>query len=572
KHIEGKETMVLLPQLLTKVVESIPFPKSMRWANYDLRFARPIQWLVALFDGAIVPFALENVKSSNLSWGHRFLNNQPFAVQNLDSLLQAAEAHSVILDPEKRKALIRSQAEQLAADVGGTVLEDEELLDEVANLVEFPVTLRGSFAPAFLDVPRDVLITSMREHQRYFAIVDSQNALLPYFIVVANNRAHDQAVVVKGNERVLTARLTDARFFFEEDRKTTLAARVEGLKQVVYQVKLGTLYEKTARLQMLMTYLASKTAPELAEKADRAALLCKTDLLTTMVGEFPALQGTMGREYALREGEDPEVAQALSEHYLPVSAQGGLPTSKVGALLSIADKMDSIVGCFGVGLIPTGTADPYALRRQALGIIRIILEQGLRLSLPELIETSCRLLAAKITTREEDICRDVLDFIRGRFYHRLTAQTYAYDVVEAVSAVNFADLVDVVARIEALQAMKGRPDFEPLAVAFKRIANIIAAHPAGAVHPELLTESAEKELHQAFQSREGTVRRLIASGDYAASLNELASLKPAVDGFFDGVLVMCDDERIKQNRLALLATIASLFRQIADFSKVVTEK
>ncbi|MCX8011801.1 MAG: glycine--tRNA ligase subunit beta, partial [Desulfobacterota bacterium] len=314
KTIEGKETLSLLPEILKKVILNIPFPKYMRWADLDLRFARPIKWILAIFNKVIIPVDFDNLKSSNQSWGHRFLSNKPFEVFDLKSYQQIAEEHFVNPDPEKRKELIKNTAQRLAEEVGGKELDDEELLTEVGNLVEYPVVLRGSFSPLFLNLPPEVIISSLREHQKYFAVVDSQGNLLPYFIVVANNIPRDPKVVIKGNERVLSARLADAQFFFQEDRKKTLFERREALKSVVYQVKLGSMYDKVMRLEELAGYLASQIAPSLIEKVKRAAFLCKSDLLTEMVGEFPKLQGVIGREYAKLEGEDPEVAEAIYEH------------------------------------------------------------------------------------------------------------------------------------------------------------------------------------------------------------------------------------------------------------------
>lgn len=572
KAIIGKETSSLLPELLSKVVLAIPFPKSMRWADLDMRFARPVQWLLALYNGAVVPLRMEHLTSADQSWGHRFLDNRPFPVRDLSSYLEQAEAHCVIPEPEKRMALVAKEARRLAHEVGGTLREDEELLQEVANLVEYPVVLRGSFSPRFLDLPREVLVSSMREHQRYFAVEDGNGALLPYFIVVSNNQAKDPQVVVKGNERVLTARLADARFFFDADRKLPLAQRVEGLREVVYQLKLGSVYDKVTRLKALGTYLAEALHTQCAPQLTRAADLCKTDLLTAMVGEFPSLQGIVGREYALRDGESPDVARAIHEHYLPTSGQGELPASIVGSLLSVVDKIDSIVGCFGIGLIPTGTADPYALRRQALGVIRIILERAFSVDLPALIDESLRLFAGKLTRNPQDTKKEVVEFIRTRFHHRLTAGEFSYDVVEAVTATGFVDMVDSFERIKALQEMKARPDFEPLAMTFKRVANIVAASSVKAVDPQRLSEDAEKTLYASLQGVETTVRELIATRTYREALNQLAALKAPVDSFFEKILVMSEDESLRANRLALLGRIASLFQGIADFAKIVTEK
>ena len=571
KKIFGKETVSLLPEFLEKVIFTIPFPKSMRWANSDVRFVRPIKWILALFNNMIIPLSIDTVKSSNQSWGHRFLSNKFFTVHDVASYLQQTEENFVMPEIEKRKARIQKDAQQLAEDVGGKVLDDEDLLDEVANLIEYPVTLRGSFAPVFLELPRDVLISSMREHQKYFALIDGQGALLPYFIVVSNNQARDPQVVIKGNERVLSARLTDAQFFFREDRKKALFDRVDALKHVVYQVKLGSMYDKVVRLTEITSHLVQAVNPALAQKTQRAALLCKTDLLTAMVGEFPSLQGTMGREYALLEGEDPDVAQALYEHYLPTTRKGILPASVIGSLLSIAEKMDNIVGCFSIGLIPTGTADPYALRRQALGIINIILEKSFHLHLPNLLSRSIELFAAKANRGLDAIQDEVLEFIRVRFLNQLTAQGFDHDVVEAASSTGFVDMVEVFERIKALQELKKQPDFQPLAITFKRIVNIIGSRAYEEVNPSLLTEEAEKNLYDTYQKGAIKINHLIETRDYPAALNHLAGLKPAVDNFFDGVMVMCEDQAVKANRLALLGKVAALFRGVADFAKIITE-
>ena len=571
KKVEGKEAIYLLPELLERIVLSIPFPKSMRWADFDMRFARPLQWILAIFNGATVPLHLENLTSSNTSRGHRFLGNKSFAVHDLQSYLQLTQAHFVIPEIEKRKERIQNEVRKLAEEAGGVVLEDEGLLDIVTNLVEYPVALRGSFDQRFLSLPRDVLISSMREHQKYFSVVDAQGTLLPYFIVVTNNQVLNPQVVVKGNERVLSARLADARFFFDEDRKTTLAERVMGLKHVVYQAKLGSMYDKVSRIQELTGILSREIDNELVAIVQRAAFLCKADLLTEMVGEFPALQGIVGREYALLEGELPEVAEAIYEHYLPTSGKGDVPASVVGSLLSIADKVDNIVGCFAVGLTPTGTADPHALRRQALGIMSIIREKGFHINLTTLIEQSMALLDIELCRSEDEIKREVLDFIRARFHHRLTSSGYTYDVVEAVTSAHFTDLVDVLERIKALQEIKRHPDFEPLVITFKRVANIIASAPHDNVDPRLCEEEAEKALYDSCEKARSTVDQLIGARDYPGALSHLVTLKPAVDRFFDEVLVMCENEQIKVNRLGLLRRVAALFRRFADFSKIVTE-
>jgi glycyl-tRNA synthetase beta chain len=376
KQETGRQTRLILAEMLPKLIGEIPFKKSMRWGDLDVRFARPIHWIVALFDNSVVPFSFGNITSGDLSRGHRFMANNPFPVRDYAHYLEECERHFVIPDPEKRKKIIRRETHRMAESAGGRLLPDEGLLEEVTYLAEYPSVVAGTFPTEFLQVPKEVLITSMRSHQRYFSIVDVDGKLMPGFITVNNTLTEDPSVVVKGNERVLRARLSDARFFFDEDRKVKLEARVESLKSVVYQQKLGTSFEKMERFRALAKSLADFLDPAISGNVEQTACLCKADLVSGMVGEFPEVQGIMGREYALLEGIEPAVANAIAEHYLPTQAGGELPASDIGAIVSICDKLDTICGCFGVGLIPTGSADPYALRRSAIGIINIILDKG----------------------------------------------------------------------------------------------------------------------------------------------------------------------------------------------------
>lgn len=563
----GRPTAELLTEILPRLIGNIPFKKSMRWGDLDARFARPIHWIVALFDGIVVPFSFGNIESGTMSRGHRFMGNQPFPVRDFAHYLDECERHFVIPDPARRKEIICREIIRVAKAAGGRVLPDEELLEQVSYLVEYPSAVHGTFSPDFLEVPREVLITSMRSHQRYFSIVDDNNKLLPGFITINNTLTEDPSVVVKGNERVLRARLSDARFFFEEDKKVPLENRVESLKSVVYQAKLGTSYEKMERFRALAEELADRLNPAVKAKAGRAAFLCKADLVSGMVGEFPEVQGIMGREYALLQGEDGEVAAAIAEHYLPTQAGGELPASDIGAFVSVADKLDTICGCFGVGLIPTGSADPYALRRSALGIINIILDKGYPVSLRSLVDKALDLLAAKLTRKREEVFADVMNFFLGRFVN-LMADRYPADVVDAVVAVSFEDLVRAAAKIKALAEFKGRPDFEPLAVAFKRVCNIVKEPVEASVDEQLFRDGAETELHRAYQSVAGAVTAKVAGEDYLAALTEIAALKGTVDDFFDKVMVMAEDERVRTNRLALLQEVKGLFRDIADFAKI----
>jgi len=563
----GRPAHELLSEILPRLVAAIPFRKSMRWGDLDVRFARPVHWIVALFDGIVVPFTFGGIESGGVSRGHRFMANQPFPVRDLAHYLDECERHFVIPDPARRREIIRRETHRVAKAAGGQLMPDEGLLEEVTYLVEYPSAVHGTFDPSFLEVPKEVLITSMRSHQRYFSVTDQDGRLLPVFITIPNTLAEDPSVVVKGNERVLRARLSDARFFFDEDRKVPLEQRVEALKSVVYQQKLGTSYEKLERFRELALWLAAELAPSQADKVRRAATLCKADLVTGMVGEFPEVQGIMGREYALHDGEDPEVADAIAEHYLPTQAGGELPSSAIGALVSLADKMDTICGCFGVGLIPTGSADPYALRRSAIGIINIMMDKGYRTPLESFVGKSLDLLAPRITRPRTEVRADVLEFFRARFVN-LLADRFPADAVDAVVSAGFSDPVDAAEKIAALAEFKRRPDFEPLAIAFKRVCNIVKGGVDLPMDAALFQETAEERLHAAFRAVAGNVAARVAERDYLAALSEIAALKESVDGFFDKVMVMAEDERVRNNRLALLTGIARMFGAIADFSKI----
>jgi len=563
----GRETSELLTEMLPRLLGALPFKKSMRWGDLETRFARPIHWIVSLFDGVVVPFGFGNIEAGSVSRGHRFMANTTFPVRDLGHYLEECERHFVIPDPEKRKEIIRREIARVAKLAGGNVLQDEGLLEQVTFLVEYPSAVAGTFSPDFLAVPREVLITSMREHQRYFSMVDGAGKLLPGFITINNTLTEDPSVVVKGNERVLRARLSDARFFFEEDKKVPLSDRVEALKSIVYQTKLGTSYEKMERFRALAGFLAGELNPSVAEKVQSAATLCKADLVTGMVGEFPEVQGIMGREYALHGGEELEVANAIAEHYLPNQAGGALPASDIGAFVSLADKMDTICGCFSVGLIPTGSADPYALRRSALGIINIILEKKYRQQLGPFIKVSLNLLAPKSSRPREEVHRDVLEFFKVRFVN-LLADRFPGDVVDAVVAVCFDDLVEAYAKIAALSEFRKRDDFGPLAVAFKRVCNIVKDGVDTPVSAALFEDPAEGALHAALQSVSGEVAQAVDSGDYLAALSGIATLKDGVDLFFEKVMVMAEDERVRGNRLALLTGVSRLFARVADFSRL----
>jgi len=568
KVIEGRPTRELLPEMLPKVIAALPFKKSMRWKDLDIRFARPMHWIVALFGGEVVPFEFGNLTSGKLSRGHRFMAPDQFEVADCSQWLTELERRFVTADPQARRDAIEQGVVAIAAEAGGAVNLDQNLLDEITYLVEDPTPVCGGFEAEFLQLPRELLVTSMKTHQRYFTVSDKNGKLLPNFITVSNTRAEDLKVVANGNERVLRARLSDAMFFWKEDQKSKLESRLEALKNVVYQQKLGTSYEKVMRFTAIAKGLAERFEPAAVASAERAAMLAKCDLETNMVYEFPELQGIMGREYLTIEGEDSRIATAVFEHYLPIEAGGDLPSDNLGAFVSIADKIDTICGCFGVGLIPSGSADPYALRRSAIGILNIILDRDFRLSLVDLIGQSVELLAEKLVRPADEVRADVLNFFRGRFQNMLTGQGVPNDVVDAALAAAFDDPVDARLRAHALAELKGREDFEPLSVAFKRVGNIIKGGTEVEVDPELFEADAEKKLFSEMLQVRKEVDELIAADDYAAAMRAVAGLRPAIDAFFEDVMVMAEDPAVKTNRLALLTDIAGLFQGIADFARI----
>ncbi len=563
----GGDTAGWLKQALPGFILSIPFPKSMRWMDKDIRFARPIHWVLALWGGSVVDFELNGIKSGNLSRGHRFMSPGAFLVKDFKSYSSQTEPNFVVIDPEARKQRIMKQTQELAASKGGTVLDDLGLVDEVANLVEYPVAVAGTFKKDFLRVPKEVLITAMREHQRYFSVVDVSGNLLPCFITISNTRAEDMDVVRAGNERVLAARLSDAAYFFDHDVKQSLALRVEGLKKVTYQEKLGTIYDKTQRVMALAGYLAYLLNAD-KKTSQRAAELCKADLITGVVGEFPKLQGVMGRHYALHSGEDPKVADAIFEHYLPRFAGDKLPESIEGLCVGISDRIDTITGCFSVGLIPSGSEDPYGLRRQSVAILNMLLDRGFRMSLADLIAEACKGYGLKKPNKQK-VESETLDFFRQRLAGMLASEGLRSDVVDAALSVGFDDPLIAREKVRALDGLRTTEDYQPLVTALKRARNILPKEFTGAVKKSLLKLDAERALYDAFLDIKDRVKEKTAKLDFRGALADIASLRKHVDAFFDTVMVMDKDAEVKANRLALLAGITGLFSQIADFSRLV---
>ena len=568
----GLAAKELLEKMLPDFIAKIPFPKSMHWSSYSVTFARPIQWIVALFAQEVLQCEYAHVRSGKKSMGHRFMSPVWIEVTDFDGHRENLRKNYVILDIAERRELIRQGAATAAAAVGGKVLADDELLDEVTQLVEFPQPLVGRFEDKYLELPPELLITVIKKHQRYFALTDGAGALLPYFVTISNTVPRDFALVEAGNARVVRARLEDARFYYREDQKVTLDDRAEQLKGVVFHSKIGTSYEKMERFSELAVMLAERVAPERAPEVRRAALLCKADLVSGVVSEFPELQGIMGRTYARLQGEPEAVAEAIYEHYLPNRSGGPVPSRIEGSLISIADKIDTIAACFGVGLLPTGTADPFALRRQTLGIIRIVLETPLRISLGEIMGRALALLSSKLTQPAENVKRDITAFFEGRLHHYLATlgAGASSDVIEAALSVGIDDLLEAVQRTQALVSFTARPDFGALAAAVKRVANIIKEPETAPVDDSLFKNPAEGILFDELAKAEAEVGSRLARSDFAGALESMARLKPMIDSFFDSVLVMDKDDSVRRNRLALLTRTRDLFARVADFRKIQT--
>lgn len=574
KSVKGRKAAEVLAGLLPEILASLPFPKNMRWGNGEYTFVRPVHWLLAVFGGEVLPIAFAGAKAGKVSYGHRFLHPGAVVITSPDEYeARLAEAH-VQVDFEKRRELVRLEIARVMSENSSDlkVVADEELVEEVANLLEEPVAVLGNFDSHFLELPLAVATTAMKEHQRYFTITDSQGRLAPYFIAVNNTRARDMNVVRKGHERVLRARLDDARFYFDEDRKVKLAARAEELKGVVFHNLMGTSWQKVERFKKLALFMADIVAPQQKEALSRAADLCKCDLVTGVVKEFPSLQGVMGREYALLDGESPEVAEAIMEHYMPVRAGGEIPVSTIGAVLSVSDKLETICGCFSVGLVPSGAADPFALRRGALGIINIFLDRSWRESLEPLIDQALENLAEWAKRPAKETKAAVLEFFRIRLKNLLTGQGVSGDAAEAVLALNADRPMSTILRARALEALKGQDGFKDLAQVFKRVVNIIKKFGAKDDFDQWdrLTQDVEKTLLSRIESVESKAVSLLGSGDYAALLAEIANLRAPVDQFFDQVLVDDPDPQIKEARIALLSRVERLFEHIADFSKIST--
>ena len=572
REVKGEESFLLLPRILEELILELSFAKSMRWGVKKHPFGRPIQWIVALFGEEIIPLDHEGIISSNLSRGHRFNANENVAIKSAADYESRLADMQVIVDPGKRREKVISgikRAVTASEDIAaGRVLIDENLVDTVTNPVETPHGICGTFDEKFLQLPPQVLITSMREHQKYFPVVNEAGDLLPGFVAVNNSAVNREDVTRKGHQRVLRARLEDALFFFNSDKKIRLDARIDKLSGIIFQAKLGTMYEKSERLVKLVHLLAEQVDGGIAEDCGRAALLCKTDLLSDMVGEFPSLQGVMGAVYALNDGEKEEVATAIAEHYMPQRAGADIPALDEGAILGLADRFDTLVGCFGIGQVPSGTADPFGLRRISLAILHIIEGREYTLSLKELVHKALALYGDKVDGSAETVDR-VVQFIRRRFSNDCVRRGYDSGVVEAVVSVVFDDVNDALQRIASFTAIRNEPSFKILAASYKRIRNIIRENSDTVVSADLFKEDAERELYSLFVGVQERMGKLIGRKEYGAALEVMLEMKEPVDSFFDQVMVMADDEGVRKNRLNLLTAIGDLILQIGDISKVM---
>ncbi|MDG4550693.1 MAG: glycine--tRNA ligase subunit beta [Candidatus Contendobacter sp.] len=565
----GAPTAELVPGIVLAALAALPIPKRMRWGNRDDEFVRPVQWVVLLFGDEVIPATILGVTAGRETRGHRFHSPQPIRLTSpADYARQLTSEGQVIADFAARRAAIRAQAEAVATELRGVAVIKPALLDEVTALVEWPVALAGNFERRFLNVPAEALISTMQDNQRYFPVVDAHGRLLPHFITIANVESRDPAQVRAGNERVIRPRFSDAEFFWNQDRKQPLAARMEGLKQMVFQQRLGTLADKSARVATLARFIAGRGDGH-ADGADRAARLAKCDLLTQMVQEFPELQGIMGRYYALHDREAPEIAQALEEQYLPRFAGDRLPQTATGRALALAERLDTLIGIFAIGQGPSGTKDPFALRRAALGVLRILIESRLDLDLLDLLERAAA--GFEPAVRADRVIETVFEFVMDRLRGYYLEQGMRPDTFEAVLDCRPTRPLDFDQRARAVGAFRELPEAASLAAANKRIRNLLKKVETVLpfeVRPDLLVEEAEQALAGRLVELSSEAIPLMEAGLYPDALSRLAGLREPVDAFFDQVLVMAEDPMLRDNRLALLNELGSLFLRVADFSRL----
>jgi len=571
KNEAGKETAALLPAL-KETITSMTFPKNMRWGAYDLKYVRPIRWLVALFGEEVVEMEITGVVAGRTTRGHRFLGAEVELQSPADYVGKLKEQY-VLVDVAERQSIILNQIKQLEAEKGWRIPIDEGLLDEVVHLVEYPTVLFGTFNPEFLQIPSQVLVTSMREHQRYFPVENDKGELQPYFVTVRSGDSRSIERVAKGNEKVLRARLSDARFFYEEDQKLKIDDCLKRLETIVFHEELGTLGDKVRRIRQNSEQIAEllQVSAETKANTDRVAAIAKFDLVTNMVYEFPELQGIMGEDYARKAGESETVARGIFEHYLPRSAGDQLPQLDEGAIVSIADKLDTIAGCFSIGIIPTGSQDPYALRRQAAGIVSIILDRGWKISLSALFDIALSTYEQQGVAKRPaaEVRTDLFDFFALRLKNVMQDEQIRYDVVDAVLAADISSIGTAIQKAKALMETVKADDFKLVVEQFNRVYNLAQKAEVASVDEALFTEEVEKELYQAYQSVSNECKELYAREDIATVLSTLATLRGPIQAFFDKVMVMAEDQNIRNNRLALLAALSREIQSFADFTKLV---
>ena len=565
---KGRSASNILEDFLPNWINSLDFPKTMRWDN--LRFARPIRWIVAILEDQEIPFQLDTLTAGRITYGHRSLNPEPIKLDSasVDNYIAKLEMANVIVNHDLRRTEIQKQITEILNSEDCETAIDQDLLDQVNFLVENPQAIVGSFSESHLDLPAEVLITSMKKHQRYFPMIKSDKQLVAKFISISNGTDGNIDTVRHGNERVLRARLADATFFYQEDRRTTLADRNRKLQSVIFQVKLGSLYDKVKRLESLTSFIAQQTKVDNATKdyAVKAAYLCKSDLTTQMVAEFPTLQGVMGRYYALDAGAPPRVAAAIEDHYRPVAADSDLPTSLEGSILSIADKIDTIVGYFGINEKPTGSQDPYSLRRQAIGILRVLQKLDFSVSFSALVEKTIELYKVNLS---ENTKVEVLDFVRGRLKVLLQTKGYVPDEIEVVLATGEIDVSDIEKRIQAVSNFRSSANFSQVYPAFNRVLRILPDSLPKEIDPDLFEDDAEQKLSSLIIGMDADLNKLIKSQNYDKLLIKLSALQPAIDQFFDQVLVMAEDLDVRQNRFTLLNAIGQRIYAIGDLTKLV---
>jgi glycyl-tRNA synthetase beta chain len=566
----GEPLEAHLPRIVEQALDKLPTPKLMRWGSGEAQFVRPVHGLVLLLGKRPIPGEVLGLASSSHTLGHRSMSAGQIEIPSADAYLERMiiEGH-VIVDFRQRQHRISERLQAMASEGNATlVAEHDALLEEVTALVEYPVIYQGQFDAAFLEVPQECLILSMQQHQKYFPLLErSTGKLLNRFLIVSNLEAENPANIVKGNERVLRARLSDAKFFYDQDRKAKLADRVDRLGSVVYHNKLGSQLERVQRIRKLASSIAAELGSDV-NKVERAAWLSKADLLTDMVGEFPELQGVMGRYYALHDGEEPSVARAIEEHYLPRLAGDKLPEDNIGSAVALADKLDTLIGIYGIGLVPTGDKDPFGLRRQALGVLRILSERSLPLTLDRLLNLGKLGFAPGVL--KDSVTVDLHAFVLERLRSYLRERGFAPDEIDAVVSQNPTRIDQVVPRLEAVQAFRAMPEAQSLSSANKRIRNILKKTTVSQVAPDpaLLQEAAERDLFSATFRLAPTIASLWEERDYTAALRRLAGVRQEVDAFFDQVMVMTDEPLLRNNRLALLAQLESLLNRVADISKL----